>query len=58
MFTQIFFQATMKRASTEWALGTEEGRAKIKEKIIVVRDRYTRKSLAFSTAGVEADAKV
>ena len=48
----------MKRASTEWALGTEEGRAKIKEKIIVVRDRYTRKSLAFSTAGVEAEAKV
>ena len=48
----------MKKDATEWILGSEEGRTRVKEKIIALKDSYTSKLISYSTAGVETEAKV
>jgi hypothetical protein len=48
----------LKRDAVDWLLGTEEGRADVKERIDAVKQHFVSKGMSYSTAEVEIRAKV
>ena len=51
-------QIQLKKDAVDWLLGSEEGRAGVREKIIVLKQHYSSRSMSYSTAGIEMEAKV